>query len=133
MEAVLAVLVGILFGAGAYLMMERSLIRLLFGLVLISNAAALAVFTAGRLTWGQPAIVPVGALAPVGEVANALPQALVLTAIVIGFGLIAFALVLAERAFRWLGTVDTEAMRVAEPRPEGKGASAAQAGTGRTA
>lgn len=133
MEAVLAVLVGILFGVGAYLMMERSLIRLLFGLVLISNAAGLAVFASGRLTWGQPAIVPAGALAPDGEIANALPQALMLTAIVIAFGLIAFALVLAERAFRWLGTVDTEAMRVAEQHPEGEGASAAQASKGRAA
>lgn len=132
MEALLAVLVGLLFGVGAYLMMERSLIRLLFGLVLTSNAASLAVFTSGRLTWGEPAIVPAGMLAPVGEVANALPQALVLTAIVIAFGLIAFALVLAERAFRGLGTVDTEAMRLAEPRPEGASTSAAPADARRT-
>jgi multicomponent Na+:H+ antiporter subunit C len=56
----------------------------------------------------------------VGVVANALPQALVLTAIVIGFGLFAFALVLALRAYWSLGTLDTEEMRVAEPREEAK-------------
>jgi hypothetical protein len=49
-------------------------------------------------------------------VANALPQALVLTAIVIGFGLFAFALTLVFRAYTSLGTLDSDEMRVAEPR-----------------
>ncbi len=52
--------------------------------------------------------------------ANALPQALVLTAIVIGFGLFAFALVLTLRAYWSLGTLDTDEMRVAEPREDAK-------------
>ena len=52
---------------------------------------------------------------PVGVVANALPQALVLTAIVIGFGLFAFALILMFRAYTTLGTLDSDEMRVAEP------------------
>jgi multicomponent Na+:H+ antiporter subunit C len=56
----------------------------------------------------------------VGEVANALPQALVLTAIVIGFGLFAFALVLAFRAYSDLGTLDSDEMRLAEPEGEPK-------------
>ncbi len=111
----LALTIGLLFGVGAYLMLERSLVRILFGLVLISNAANLVIFLAGGLTWGKPAIVPPGAQGLNENVANALPQALVLTAIVIGFGLIAFALILAERAYRALGTTDTEAMRAAEP------------------
>jgi multicomponent Na+:H+ antiporter subunit C len=51
-------------------------------------------------------------------VANALPQALVLTAIVIGFGLFAFALVLAFRAYSDLGTLDSDEMRLAEPKGE---------------
>lgn len=118
METALALLIGVLFGLGAFLMLERSLIRILLGLVLISNAANLVIFVAGGLIWGEPAIVPAGATIPAGVVANALPQALVLTAIVIGFGLVAFALVLAERTYRRLGTVDTEAMRAAEPPSE---------------
>ncbi|MEM7026413.1 MAG: NADH-quinone oxidoreductase subunit K, partial [Pseudomonadota bacterium] len=48
-------------------------------------------------------------------VANALPQALILTAIVIGFGLLTFALALTYRAYQALGTIDVDAMRVAEP------------------
>ena len=115
METVLAFLVGWLFAAAVYLMLSRSLVRYLFGLVLIGNAANLVIFAAGRLTPGVPALVPDGLAQPATTVANALPQALILTAIVIGFGLLAFAFVLAYRAQEELGTVDTDAMRVAEP------------------
>ena len=49
-----------------------------------------------------------------------MPQALVLTAIVIGFGLLAFALVLVYRSYRVLGTLDSDAMRFAEPDENGR-------------
>ena len=62
--------------------------------------------------------MPEGLPAPPGLVANALPQALVLTAIVIGFGLLAFALSLVFRGYQTLGTMDTDAMRFAEPRSD---------------
>jgi multicomponent Na+:H+ antiporter subunit C len=120
MEPVIAVLVGVLVAAAVYLMLARNLLRFLFGLILISNAANLTIFASGRLTVGAPPLIPLGADAPVGVVANALPQALVLTAIVIGFGLFAFALVLAFRAYHTLGTLDTDEMRLAEPRGEPK-------------
>lgn len=115
METVLAFLIGWLVAVAVYLMLSRSLVRYLFGLVLIANAANLVIFASGRLTRGEPAIVPEGLSAPTTAIANALPQALILTAIVIGFGLLAFAFVLAYRAREELGTVDTDAMRVAEP------------------
>lgn len=118
MEPVIAVLVGVLVAAAVYLMLARNVLRFLFGLILISNAANLTIFASGRLTTGAPPLIPEGAEAPVGVVANALPQALVLTAIVIGFGLFAFALVLAFRAYDALGTLDSDEMRVAEPREE---------------
>lgn len=130
MEALLSVTVGLLFAAAIYLMLDRSLLRFLFGLTLISNAANLLIFASGRLSTGAPPLVPEDAKAPVGEIANALPQALILTAIVIGFGLFAFALVLSLRAYTELGTLTTDKMRVAEPDPrsepsEPKEASAA--------
>ncbi|NRA99779.1 MAG: Na+/H+ antiporter subunit C [Rhodobacteraceae bacterium] len=115
MEGILAVIVGILFAAGIYLMLSRNLLRFLFGLTLLSNAANLSIFTVGRLTAGSPPLIPLGAYKPAGEAANALPQALVLTAIVIGFGLFAFSLVLAIRAYASLGTLQTGDMRTAEP------------------
>jgi multicomponent Na+:H+ antiporter subunit C len=118
MEPVIAVLVGVLTAAAVYLMLARNLLRFLFGLILISNAANLTIFDAGRLTVGAPPLIALGAEAPEGVVANALPQALVLTAIVIGFGLFAFALVLAFRAYSDLGTLDSDEMRLAEPKGE---------------
>ncbi len=128
METILAVLVGWLFAAAVYLMLSRSLVRYLFGLVLIGNAANLVIFASGRLTRGEPALVPEGLAEPTVAVANALPQALILTAIVIGFGLLAFAFVLAYRAHDELGTVDTDAMRVAEPVAPEETAPAAPSG-----
>ena len=120
MEVVLSIVVGVLFAAAVYLMLARNLMRFLFGLILISNAANLALFTAGRLTEAAPPLIAEGADGPAGVVANALPQALVLTAIVIGFGLFAFALVLTFHAYGALGTLDTSEMRVAEPREDAK-------------
>ncbi len=110
MEPVLAFIVGALFACGIYLMLRRNLLRFIFGLILMSNGANLLIFTAGRLTRGSPPLIPAEADLPVGEVANALPQALVLTAIVIGFGLVSFALVLLLRAHQGLGTLDTDVM-----------------------
>lgn len=115
MEQIVALLVGALVAAAVYLMMSRSIVRFLFGLVLISNAANLVIFASGGMTLGAPPLVPEGADAPPALVANALPQALVLTAIVIGFGLFAFALALVYRAYMALGTTDTDEMRLAEP------------------
>lgn len=118
MEQLLSVLIGILVAGSVYLMLARNLMRFLFGLILLSNAANLTIFVAGRLTPGAPPLVPDGAEVPLSDVANALPQALVLTAIVIGFGLFAFALVLTFRAYQSLGTLDTDQMRIAEPKDD---------------
>lgn len=120
MEVLLSVLIGLLVAASVYLMLARNVLRFLFGLVLLSNAANLTIFVAGRLTPEAPSLVPEGFSAPPDLVANALPQALVLTAIVIGFGLFAFALVLVYRGYQALGTLDSDAMRHAEPVADGQ-------------
>lgn len=117
MEVALALLVGILVAASVYLMLARNLLRFVFGLVLLSNAANLTIFASGQLVRANPPLVPEGLAAPPELVANALPQALILTAIVIGFGLLAFALALILRAYRTLGTLDSDEMRDAEPLP----------------
>ncbi len=118
MESLTALLIGVLVAASVYLMLARNFLRFLFGLILLSNAANLVIFASGRMTMGAPALVPYGADAPVGVVGNALPQALVLTAIVIGFGLLAFTLALAFEAYRRLRTLDTDDMDDAEPKEE---------------
>lgn len=118
METLLALTIGTVTAAAVYLMLAGHMLRFIFGLVLISNAANLTIFLAGRLTVGAPPLIAEGADAPVAGVANALPQALVLTAIVIGFGLFAFAIVLVFRAWSALGTLNPDEMRLAEPLPE---------------
>lgn len=115
METLLALACGALAAASVYLLLSRNALRIVLGLVVLSNAANLSLFLAGRLSAGIPPIIPPGALVPPEAAANPLPQALVLTAIVIGFALIAFVLVLLGGTYRRLGTVDTEAMRLAEP------------------
>jgi multicomponent Na+:H+ antiporter subunit C len=115
METVFAILVGIMVAGAIYLMLDRILIRFILGLVLISNAVNLLIFTVGRLQSRKPPLIPEGSAVPAEQIANALPQALVLTAIVIGFALLAFVFVLFYRAYQEIGTVDTEKMRVAEP------------------
>jgi len=126
MEALTALIVGVLVAASVYLMLARNFLRFLFGLILLSNAANLVIFASGRMTAGAPALVPEGAYTPEGVVGNALPQALVLTAIVIGFGLLAFTLALAFEAYRRLRTMDSDEMRLAEP--EEDPATGAEAG-----
>ncbi|NAZ35277.1 Na+/H+ antiporter subunit C [Rubellimicrobium sp. CFH 75288] len=117
MEVLLVLCVGALTAASVYLMLARSVLRFLFGLVLLSNAANLVILAAGRLTTVNPPLIPEGASAPAAAVANPLPQALILTAIVIGFGLFAFALTLVLRAQGALGTLDSDDMTLAEGRP----------------
>ncbi len=108
METVMAFVVGGLYAAGLYMMLRRDVIRLVMGLGLVSHATNLLIFTSGGLTRGRPPLVPEGLDAPVGAFANPLPQALILTAIVIGFGLQAFALVLADRTVQHVGTDDVD-------------------------
>jgi multicomponent Na+:H+ antiporter subunit C len=115
MELLVALMVGVLVAAAVHLMLARNVLRFIFGLVLISNAANLTIFVSGRLTPESPPLIPEGATTPVADAANALPQALVLTAIVIGFGLFAFALTLVYRTYQNLGTLNSDEMRLAEP------------------
>lgn len=121
MEVPLALAVGAIVAGALYLILQRNLLRFVFGLILLSGGVNLLLFTAGRPTRGAPPLIPDGAYAPVAAAANALPQALILTAIVIGFGLTSFALVLLLRAYERLGTLATDALtaRVADPRPVG--------------
>ncbi|SLN24418.1 Na(+)/H(+) antiporter subunit C [Aquimixticola soesokkakensis] len=115
MEVVLALLAGLMVAAAVYLMLWGDMMRFLFGLMLMSNAVNLVIFASGRLTPGQPPLLGAGGKLPETAMANALPQALILTALVIGFGLFAFALVLALRAHHSFGHLEMNDMRAAEP------------------
>jgi len=114
MQTMCAVLAGIMVAASIYLILDRNLIRFIFGLVLASNAVNLLIFTAGRLESRRPPLIPDKMTMGQELFANALPQALILTAIVIGFALLSFVFILFYRAYQELGTVETELMRLAE-------------------
>lgn len=113
----LALTVFVCITSGVYLALSRDVFRCVLGLGVLGAAANLVLFASGRLGSARPAIVPLGEQV-LGEAGNALPQALVLTAIVIGFALICFALVLVLRLIQVADTDDAEQLRHAEPRPD---------------
>jgi multicomponent Na+:H+ antiporter subunit C len=113
-EPILAVVVGALYSAGFYLMLRRSIVKIIIGLALLSNAANLLIFTAGGLVRSRPPLVPHDATEMTAPFADPLPQALILTAIVIGFGVLAFAMVLAYRAYQTVGTDDVDNLKATD-------------------
>lgn len=110
MHLLLSLITGMLVAAGIYLMLERHLLRILFGFILLSNGINLAILTAGRLSKEAVPIIPPGAVTPEGSFANPLSQALILTAIVIGFGVLIFCLSLTYRAVSDSGSADADQM-----------------------
>lgn len=110
MEIVMAIVIGVLFMSATYLMLSKSLLRIIVGTGLLSHGAHLLILTMGGLKRGA---VPL-----LGEEASSytdpIPQALILTAIVISFGVTAFFLVLAYRAYKELGTDNMERLRGTE-------------------
>ncbi len=112
METILAVVVGSLFAVGTYLILRRSIVRLLLGLMLIGHGTNLLLFTLTGLRRGAP---PLLRLSDNQEVySDPLPQALILTAIVIGFSLNAFTLVLAYRVDQVAGSDDLQRMETTD-------------------
>lgn len=105
MLMLIALLVGALLAAGVWLLLGRHLVRVVLGVVVLGHGANLLVFAMGRMGTIAP-LVPAGATAPPAEHADPLPQALVLTAIVIGLGVQAFALALVRRVWSSWGVAD---------------------------
>jgi len=115
MDTIFVVIAGVFLSAAIYLMLSRHIVRLLIGLVLLGNAVNLAIFTAGRITRESPPLIGADAVVASSGTSNPLPQALILTAIVISFSFFVLLSVLAFRAYQDLSTDDTDAMRAAEP------------------
>ncbi len=111
METVLSFLVGGLFAAGIYSILRRSIVKLIIGLLLLSQACNLLILSAAGLTRGQPPIIHDQNMVTAANYADPLPQALILTAIVIGFGVVAFTLVLLHRVFQVVGSDDLDEMK----------------------
>jgi multicomponent Na+:H+ antiporter subunit C len=110
MEIILPFLIGILFSASLYLILHRHFFKLILGLILFGLATNMFLFVIGRLTRGGSAIIPKEELQLTEPFADPVPQALLLTAIVIGFGIQAFAIVLIKRVYQSFGTNDLDDM-----------------------
>ncbi|MET0398904.1 MAG: sodium:proton antiporter [Longimicrobiaceae bacterium] len=102
-----------LFGCGLYMVLSRNLVRMLLGLSLLTSAVNLVLFQAGRIRSAQPPLIAEGA-GRLHDSADPLPQALVLTAIVIGFALSVVLASLALRAYRGHGTLASDRIRSAD-------------------
>jgi multicomponent Na+:H+ antiporter subunit C len=113
-EILLAVVIGAMYAIAAYLLLRRRLAQVVMGIGILGNALNLLIFSLGGLERGRPPIVPPGADTPVLPVADPLPQALILTAIVIGFGVLAYVLVLAKRTRDVVDTDDLRELRASD-------------------
>ncbi len=113
MSAIYALMTAVLFGCALYMILSRNVVRLLLGLSLMSTAVNLMIFQAGRIRSMQPPLIPAGAN-QLGESADPLPQALILTAIVIGFALTVMFAALALRSYRDRGTLVNDSSGPAE-------------------
>ncbi len=110
MEIVLAIMIGVLYAAGIYMILRRSMVKLILGIILLGNGANLLIFLLGRVTKGSPPLIPEDLYTFSEAYADPIPQALILTAIVISFGLQSFAIVLIKRAYKVVGTDDLDDM-----------------------
>jgi multicomponent Na+:H+ antiporter subunit C len=114
METLLAIVIGILYAAAVYLLLRRSIVKLILGIMFFFHATNLTIFAAGGLHKGQPQFANDGINSGPVNPTDPLPQALILTAIVIGFGITAYYVVLMYRFYQETGTEDMDELKEGE-------------------
>lgn len=114
MELVFVVIIGFLYAAGIYLILRRSMVKLLLGFILLGNAVNLLIFLLGGITKGKPPVIDETKRVFEGIYADPIPQALILTAIVISFGLTSFAIVLLKRVYALVNSDDLDDLNTPE-------------------
>ncbi|MCQ4256146.1 NADH-quinone oxidoreductase subunit K [Stutzerimonas stutzeri] len=114
MHLIFALAIAVIAGCSLYLILSRHIVRILLGVTMLSAAINLVIFLSGRIVSNVPAVIRAGESGLPADAANPLPQALVLTAIVIGFSLTAFFAALALQTYRSFGSVDTRHIGAAE-------------------
>lgn len=112
MILVMSLVIGVLFSGAIFMMLRRSVVKLIIGITLLSHAVNVLIFTVGGLRRGAPPILETEAtiISDLSVQADPIPQALILTAIVISFGITAFVLALAYRADQAVGSDDLDDM-----------------------
>ena len=110
MEIILAILVGVLYTTGIYMILLRSILKFIIGIMFIGNDTNLMIFLASGIVAGEPAFVNEVVNNP-SEMTDPLPQAFILTSIVISFGIVVFALALKLKLFEITGTDDLDQLK----------------------
>lgn len=110
METLMSILIGLFFAIGTYLILTKSLLRIILGTSIISHGVHLLILTMGGVKTGGPPLLGLEEI----TFTDPVPQALILTAIVINFATTALFLVLSYRAYKVMGTDNTEKMRGTE-------------------
>ncbi|WP_432711583.1 Na+/H+ antiporter subunit C [Pedobacter sp.] len=114
MELLLVFLIGILYASGVFLILRRSMVRLLLGIMLLGNGTNMLIFLLGNITKGKPPIIEENFKVFKDIYADPVPQALILTAIVISFGLTSFAIVLLKRVYALVNSDDLDDLNTPE-------------------
>lgn len=109
MELILAIFIGLLYACGVYLVLRRNIIKVILGVFVLSNATNLIIFLAGGIKRSGKGFIPEGAeTVDPALISDPLPQALILTAVVISLGISAYILALKFRYFEVTGTHDLD-------------------------
>ncbi len=111
MVLILAIVIGVLYAAGVYMLLRRSIVKLILGLIFFSHATNLLVFLSGGLSKVKPPFIAEGEKVAETGSADPMPQALLLTALVIGFGITAYTLVLIYQFYKTTGTDDLDELK----------------------
>jgi len=114
MQMLLSLVIGLLYAAGIYMILRRSFVKLVIGLLMVGHATNLLIFTSAGLVRGKPPLIDPGLKALGGETNDPLAPALILTAIVISFAVVSYTIVLVKRTYQEVGTDDLREMRTTD-------------------
>jgi len=114
MDNLLAITIGGIYAISFYLMLRRSMVKVVLGVLVFGQGVNLLIFLSAGLTKHQEAFLGPNGELPPAPYSDPLPQALILTAIVIGFAVLAFTLALMHRTHRVTGTDDIDKLRNSE-------------------
>ncbi|MCY1719688.1 NADH-quinone oxidoreductase subunit K [Prolixibacteraceae bacterium Z1-6] len=108
----LSIVIGVLYAVGIFFLLRRSMVRIILGVLFLGNATNLLIFvTAGLKANGQPSFLAKTAEATKPALSDSLPQALILTAIVISFGVVAYLLTLLRKTHEVTGESDLDRLK----------------------
>ncbi|NQD69510.1 Na+/H+ antiporter subunit C [Sphingobacterium shayense] len=114
MELLLVLVLGLLYSAGVYLILRRSMVKLLLGIMLLGTGTNVLIFVVGKITKGHPPVIDEAYKVFQEIYADPIPQSLILTAIVISFGLTSFAIVLLKRVYALVDSDDLDNLNTPE-------------------